>query len=231
MEVKLAAAEQAVAEAQQAAQRHENEMLAVLQAIPVATMLLDGNNQVRYVNHKCRDMFGLSTDSLQRLNEQRNASGMLANPQLLADPENVRVQLRAMRAINHTSLNNDFTLTDGRIIAVDYLVLDGVGAGHLFSARDVTSQRRTEQQLAEQQAFYNDVITNLPAAVSVLGADLRYLFVNAVAEPNPKVRAAIVGTDTAECYVLRGRSKLQAEQRQQHLERAVQQRREVTWEE
>ncbi|TPG71703.1 response regulator [Hymenobacter nivis] len=231
LEARVAALEQEVATAQQAAHRHENELLAVLRAIPVATMLLDGNNQVRFVSDECRDMFALPADSVQDLNEQRNASGMLADQRLLADPVSVGARMQAMREANQTSLNNDFALADGRIIAVDYLVLDGGGAGYLLSARDVTKQRRTEQQLVEQQAFYEDVLMHLPSAVSVLDADLRYLFVNATSEPDQALRRAMVGCNTTESYGLRGRSQLQAELRQQRLERAVQQRREVTWEE
>ncbi|MGI4883784.1 MAG: PAS domain-containing protein [Janthinobacterium lividum] len=231
LEAKLAALERVAADAQQATQRRETELLAVLGALPMATVLLDEDNQVRFVNQACRNMFGLATNSLQRLNAQRNASGLLAFPQLLADPESVRARVRALWAGNKTSLNNDFTLADGRVVSLDYLVLEDAGAGRLLCCRDVTAQRRDGEQLTEQQMFCEDALMNLPGGVSVLDANLRYLFVNAAVEPDPGLRAALVGANTAEGNALRGRSQPMAEQRQQRLEQAVQQRREVTWEE
>ncbi|MFD1466978.1 response regulator [Hymenobacter caeli] len=229
-EARLRAADLLLAEARQTAQRHEDELLAVVQTLPVGLLLLDNKREVRLINRHYQQLFGLTKDASSP-DARTNAVGIVPIEHLFADPEAFMADAQDRDHANQSTFNDDYALVDGRIFSFDYLVLPGADAGRLVCCRDVTDQRLAARQLAEQRAFYEDVLTRLPMAVSVLDADLRYRFINAAAEPTPEVRAALLGRTIPEGYTIRGRSPLLAEQRQQRVEAALRQRREVTWDE
>ncbi|GAA3940836.1 PAS domain-containing protein [Hymenobacter algoricola] len=96
---------------------------------------------------------------------------------------------------------------------------------------DTTEQHRAELQLAEQREFYETILNNLSADISVLDARHRYLFVNPVSVKNPEIRAWLIGKDDFEYCAYRQRPVALARQRRQMFEQAVQQREEIQWEE
>jgi PAS domain S-box-containing protein len=96
---------------------------------------------------------------------------------------------------------------------------------------DVTQLRKTEQQLAEQREFYESILEQLPSAVAVFDSHHNYLFVNAGVEPDPAIRAWLIGKNNFEACHYRHLPMAQAEHRQDLFEQAVRERREITWEE
>ncbi|GGF24002.1 PAS domain S-box protein [Hymenobacter cavernae] len=96
---------------------------------------------------------------------------------------------------------------------------------------EVTAWRRAEQQLAQQQEFYETILDQVPAGVIAFDAEHRYLYVNPTIEPQPAVRKWLIGKDNFESARRRNRPRAMAEKRQTLFEQALRERREVTWEE
>ncbi|TGE24355.1 response regulator [Hymenobacter aquaticus] len=96
---------------------------------------------------------------------------------------------------------------------------------------DITARRRAEQQLSEQQAFYEMILQELPVGVSVFDARHRYLFANANVLPDEALRQWSIGRDNFEVTARRGRPRALAEQRDQMFQWAVTNRHDKQWEE
>jgi signal transduction histidine kinase/DNA-binding NarL/FixJ family response regulator/HPt (histidine-containing phosphotransfer) domain-containing protein len=101
----------------------------------------------------------------------------------------------------------------------------------LLYLTNVTAQRTAEQQTREQRAFYEAVMAHLPAVVTVLDPNQRYLYVSPYAEPDPVERVARIGRTFADHCAKQGLPLALASRRQRLFERAVQSREMVNWEE
>ncbi|MBO2009824.1 PAS domain-containing hybrid sensor histidine kinase/response regulator [Hymenobacter negativus] len=96
---------------------------------------------------------------------------------------------------------------------------------------DITAWRRAEQRLIEQREFYETILEQVPIALAVVDAEFRYLFANPAVEPNPTVRAWMLGKTNEEACEYHQRPLAIAMQRRHYFELAVRERREVLWEE
>ncbi|GAB3583012.1 ATP-binding protein [Hymenobacter daeguensis] len=101
----------------------------------------------------------------------------------------------------------------------------------LLYLTNVTAQRAAEQQTREQRAFYEAIMAHLPAVVTVLAPNQRYLYVSPYAEPDPVERRDRIGRTFADHCVKHGLPLSLASRRQRLFERAVQAREMVNWEE
>jgi len=101
--------------------------------------------------------------------------------------------------------------------------------------------RQLEQELArqqvataaeaEQRAFFQDILFELPVDVAVFNAEHRYRFLNPQAIRSPEIRNWIVGKDDFEYCAYRGFDPARAEGRRAGFTQALAARREVAWEE
>ncbi|GAB3578789.1 PAS domain-containing protein [Hymenobacter daeguensis] len=96
---------------------------------------------------------------------------------------------------------------------------------------DITAWRRAERQLTEQRMFYETILEQVPIALAVVDADYRYLYANPAVEPNPEVRAWLMGKTNEEACAFRQIPPAIAAIRRRGFETAVRERREVNWEE
>ncbi|GAB2773799.1 signal transduction histidine kinase/DNA-binding NarL/FixJ family response regulator [Hymenobacter luteus] len=96
---------------------------------------------------------------------------------------------------------------------------------------DITERRQVEKQLAEQRAFYEFVLDQLPCDVGVFDDKFRYLFVNASGIKDPEVRRWIIGKDNFTYFSHRNLPEAMAQERHAQLEQVVRERRLVTYEE
>lgn len=99
-------------------------------------------------------------------------------------------------------------------------------------AIDLTERKRAEQQVAQQQEFYEAVLNLLPFDVAVFDAGHRFRFVNPASVADPAARQQIIGLTNAEYFALRQPQYPElGQQREQYFDLAVRTRADVTWEE
>ncbi|UOQ78920.1 PAS domain-containing protein [Hymenobacter sp. 5516J-16] len=96
---------------------------------------------------------------------------------------------------------------------------------------DITERRQVEKQLAEQRAFYEFVLDQLPCDVGVFDDQFRYLFVNASGIKDPETRKWIIGKNNFDYFSRTNYPASMAHERHAQLEQVVQQRSLVTYEE
>ncbi|WP_157530458.1 ATP-binding protein [Hymenobacter norwichensis] len=96
---------------------------------------------------------------------------------------------------------------------------------------DITARQQAEQKLTEQRLFYETILEQVPMAVAVIDNNFRYLFINPQTEPDPIIRAWIIGKTNAEASAYRQVPPDIEARRQHFFEQAMRERREVSWEE
>ncbi|OGX84609.1 PAS domain S-box protein [Hymenobacter glacialis] len=96
---------------------------------------------------------------------------------------------------------------------------------------NITARQQAEGLLAEQRAFFDSLLEQVPTAVAVFDAEHRYLFLNPALEPNATTRAWMVGKTSIETCVYRKRPEAVAQRRAAAFAEAVREQRDVSWEE
>ena len=96
---------------------------------------------------------------------------------------------------------------------------------------DVTAQRQPEQAAQAMREFYETILNHLPAVVTVLDPDQRYLYINPYADDSPTERQARLGTTFAERCAAKGLPSALAVRRRRLFDRALSSREVVSWEE
>ncbi|RPD49475.1 response regulator [Hymenobacter sediminis] len=96
---------------------------------------------------------------------------------------------------------------------------------------NITERRQVEKQLADQRAFYEFVLDQLPCDVGVFDDKFRYLFVNASGIKDPEMRKWIIGKDNFDYFSRRNFPASMAQERHAQLELVARERRLVTYEE
>ena len=108
---------------------------------------------------------------------------------------------------------------------------DGALRFVVASGVDITKRYEAEQQLAEQRAFYEFVLNQLPTDIGVFDARHQYLFVNEKGIKDPAVREWVIGRDNFEYFARTNRPRAMAEERRTRFEQATHTRQLVTYEE
>ena len=96
---------------------------------------------------------------------------------------------------------------------------------------DITARYQAEQQMVQQREFYESVLEQVPTAVVVFDNEHRYLFINSSVEPDPALRAWMLGKTSAEACARRQRPAASAPQRAAAFAEVLRTGREVQWEE
>ena len=108
---------------------------------------------------------------------------------------------------------------------------DGKVSQIIGTAEDITKLRQKHHELAEQKAFYEAILNNLPSDVAVYDELLRYIFVNPAAVSDPHLREWIINKTNEEYCAYRNVPLHRIENRGKHLLKVVQERRQVSFEE
>ncbi|MBF9237143.1 PAS domain-containing protein [Hymenobacter sp. BT683] len=141
----------------------------------------------------------------------------------------------ALRALVHAALHGqqlphpEFAVAGQHYVSTAVALPDQAYATLYLT--NITARQQTEQLLAEQQAFYESVLEEVPCAVSVLDAEHRYLFLNPVIEPDPIVRAWMIGKTNQEACAYRLRPEAVMRNRATAFAEVLREQREVSWEE
>jgi len=96
---------------------------------------------------------------------------------------------------------------------------------------DITKRHQAEQKLAEQQAFYELVLNQLPCDIAIFDPHYRYLFVNERSMPDPELRKWVIGKDQFDYFEHTNRPRTMGTARHARLEQTLRERRMITFEE
>ncbi|TGD77581.1 PAS domain-containing hybrid sensor histidine kinase/response regulator [Hymenobacter wooponensis] len=324
----LTAAQAQIAALQQEADGSDQPgATAFVQQLPTAGWLLSADGRTQALNQAFRTLLGCAAEPPLPRGPQPAGADTSFIAEAFEDPAAFRAWLRTTHRAGTTSLHQAFALADGRVVELDYLVLESTSGEHLIVGRDITerhqhlAQLRTRAHLLEQhpqpvvqlssrgevryanraaaallaaapdalqreagprllrvgrrawhsgqpqelilaghsyrvaavagpeeealavyltaaprqqsqeENFYESILAHVPAGVIAFDAQHRYLYANPVVEPDPALRAWLIGKNNFESCARRGRPRAMAERRQALFEQALRERQEVTWEE
>lgn len=100
-----------------------------------------------------------------------------------------------------------------------------------FNAMDVTPKAVRRKQLEDLEAFFAQVLFHLPVALAVMDTEGRHLYLNPAAVNDPSLRHWAIGKDVVAYFGKLGIDQSVAVRRQAILQRAVDEKRVVTFDE
>ena len=146
-EARIAALEQQLAATASHAQRHQTQLTALVQNLRAGLVLVDEQGQIQFVNQYFWELFGLPPVAGPAEGGPPIPYSAVYIDDAFQDPADFTVRARALNAAGQTALHEEFVLADGRVVELDYLVLDSVRAGRLICYRDVTERHRRDAEL------------------------------------------------------------------------------------
>jgi PAS domain S-box-containing protein len=128
-------------------------------------------------------------------------------------------------------LNEEWELTDGRILSRDYvpLSLGENNKGGIWKFRDITDNRNIEKRLEDQRLFFDHILNSIPADIAVFDANHRYLFVNENAFKNEDLRKWMIGKTDEDYARYSNRPKSFVEKRFELYDRAAAEGKQVQY--
>ena len=174
----------------------------------------------------------LRLDAAGTLHYANEAASALAQELQTTGPSRVRPQLvqAATQALRTGEAAQRDVVAGDRCFLLSTVPVMEEGCAMLYLT-DVTARRQAEQQNREQREFYENLLGHLPAVVTALDADQRYLYINTYAHDSLAERQARLGTTFADRCASKGLPPALAVRRHRLFERAVSTRELVSWEE
>lgn len=154
-----------------------------------------------------------------------------------------RISEEEYRAVNE-QLKQEIELKETSIEQLNELIKD-TGAATPREAEDkhnllhiaaylrsrIADQREAERKLQEQKEFYEQILNQIPADISVVDQDHHYLFVNPSAVKDPHIRSWIIGKTDEEYHIYRNRPLSQTKKRMEHFYKVARSGKKEQWEE
>lgn len=188
----------------------------------------DPNGNLNFCNKKWFETLKYSPEEVQNLNLFD-----IISPK---DQEHCReIFSQILNGVTVTNLDVTFVTKDGKEINLNGNVVPLSKDGKIFSShaffRDVTIEKLQRHQLDTQRKFYERVLENLPAEISILDAHMRYLYANPLSITGGLPRAEALGKTLYERTLDLGRSEEVARRRMGYFEQAHNEKKVVTFEE
>ena len=142
---------------------------------------------------------------------------------------------RVLQGESIQNINVTFLGKNGITVELNGNVVPMMRDGKMVSThsffRDVSIENQQRKQLELQRIFYERVLENLPAEISILDADMRYLYSNPLNITGISPRNQAIGKTLKERTLELGRSAEDAELRIQKFNKATEQGKVLTFEE
>ncbi|WP_167855403.1 hybrid sensor histidine kinase/response regulator [Hymenobacter fodinae] len=204
----------------------------ILQELPVEVAVFDAQHRYRFVNTK--GILDAATRAWVIGHDDFEYCAQFQRPQELAVQRRQCFE-QALQTRTAVAWEEIQETAAGRQCMLRHFlpVFSPDGSLHMMVGigEDITERRQAEKQLADQRAFYEFVLDQLPCDVGVFDHQFRYLFVNASGIKDPEMRKWVIGRDNYEYFARTQRPVAMAHERHAQFQLAVQERSLVTYEE
>jgi len=194
--------QRALDDATYAAQTANARLATFASYLPEGLLLVDPRGTVALINDHCCNLFGLPLPASNWLGYSiRNIANWLQEQ--TADPTAFQSNVQQHWQNGQALLGQELHMHDGRTLAWDYLptseTAQGVVAsiGFLLRLRDVTETYRQREQQQQERAFYETLLSHLPAEVFAADAAGQFVFLNAQATAEPQLREGLLTGQSA----------------------------------
>ncbi|CAN5517907.1 hypothetical protein BH10BAC3_BH10BAC3_18310 [soil metagenome] len=196
-------------------------------------LIEDENRKLLLTNSSFCEIFGLdeAPSSLQGMDCWKLTKRAM---HLFSDPAEFLNETKRLVTNQQHITNHELTLKDGRIFKRDFIPIknnEGTYMGNMWVFNDITESFNAKKAMEDQRKFYETILNNLPADISVLDINRRYQYINPASLKNPHLREWIIGKTDLEYCDYRNKPLQIANDRDAYFKRAVETRKEVRWEE
>jgi PAS domain S-box-containing protein len=194
-------------------------------------LVTDEHNKVLFANQMFCDLYevGGGPGALIGTNMERNVD---KRKLLYKDEEEFGQRTRDIFEKKELVLNEEWEMKDGRTISRDYIpmFLNETTFRGILQLKDISDQKKNEQQLKQQRIFYEDLLNQIPADIAVFNADHTYLFANKNSFKNDEeLRQWIIGRKDEDYARLKNKPATFVTERYKLLDNAIASRRPVEW--
>ncbi|MEI6585444.1 MAG: ATP-binding protein [Sediminibacterium sp.] len=201
--------------------KYNNDFLKnVLDNISDAILFESFDHTIFYVNKHFCNLFKLLENSeeligVDFLNIIQSAKKILNDPERFVN----RISQVYQNAVN--IVNEEFLLKDGRVVYMDYTVIDdATGKGHMWTYKNISILKTSLETITSQKEFYENLLNNIPADIAIFNDKHQYVFVNSIGVKSTELSKWIIGKDDFEYVSYRNRPINIAESRRAAFEKA-----------
>lgn len=161
----------------------------------------DGTEGLRYMSPVVKKIFGLGPEAFRQMENYVHPDDF---PRLLEKNKACKESLATLYD------ESRLLYPDGRIVwfsvtsSFSYYAEDGAAVFTGFM-QDITERKNVEAELERQRLFYEDILNNMPADISVFNDRQEYLFVNKHGIKDEALRKWIIGKRDEDYCIYRNR--------------------------
>ncbi len=196
----------------------------ILKNIDAAVILESADNKIEYLNNAYCKLFNIAIPS-DDLIGICSIETIKATAYLFSEPENYIERLLETKEIGILISKEELLLIDGRVFEFDYQpIFDNNSnklCGHLWMFRDITTFKKLEKAHQIQHLFYQKVLSNIPADISIYDKQHKYLFANKSGFKEDVIREWIIGKDDFDYSLSQNKGLDKALSRREYFEQTL----------
>lgn len=209
-----------------------NKLSFILENISKAILLVGSANLIEYANEKFCNYFKLPF----------HPNSIIGKPvqdikwqviQAVQNPNYLQEAIEKIKLAKQAVKETEITLKDGTALLVDYAPLfeEGEFQGHLWMFADITGMKQLESQKQQQQQFYEKVLNNIPADITIFDKNHKYVFANNHAVTKEDMRKWLIGKDDFDYSLSKSEGFEKAITRRNYFDQSLQTNQIVQFEE
>lgn len=169
----------AQAEHTEALRKNMLRLRSIISSLHGGVVVEDSHGQIEMVNQRWCDLFGIPRcpEQLVSLHSSELLPWILP---LLNAPQTYIARIEEIVAAGLPVHDEDHPLLNGRVLLRDFapIVVDGAVAGRVWTYRDITALKETENRLVTQERFLKTLTDAIPGMIGYWSYDLRCTFAN-----------------------------------------------------
>jgi len=174
-------------------------LTATLESTADGILVVDASGRISSHNRQFAEMWRLP-DSILAARDGAAVISFVIDQ--LAKPEEFRAKVAELYANPDAESSDTLELKDGQVFErySKPQYVDGVAVGRVWSVRDVTERRRTEEELRESEQRFRQVFNEGPLGIALVDLDSRIVDANrALCHFVGRTRDQLVGATFASC--------------------------------
>jgi PAS domain S-box-containing protein len=127
----------------------------------------------------------------------------------------------------------EFKLNSGKLIELTYIPYynaENKFLGHSWCYADITKQKISEQKLADQSIFLQNILDSIPADIVLFNKNHQYQFINKTAIKDDSLRKWMIGKKDEDYFTKKNKPLDIARARRAYFDEAIQSKSKVQWE-